>query len=59
MEKGATTSSQYCFWDMDGVTGWMDVFGFKKIWHMHRMGNVVQQVEMEDQVGVGAFTTTG
>jgi hypothetical protein len=44
---------------MDGVTGWMDVFGFKKIWHMHRMGNVVQQVEMEDQVGVGAFTTTG
>jgi ribosomal protein S19E (S16A) len=35
------------------------VFGFKKIWHMHRMGNIVQQVEMEDQVGVGAFTTTG
>jgi hypothetical protein len=29
--------------------GWVDVFGFKKIWRMRRMANIVQQIEMEDQ----------
>jgi hypothetical protein len=31
-----------------GLCGWVDVFGLKKIWHMHGMTNVVQWIEMED-----------
>jgi hypothetical protein len=35
--------------------GQMDVFGFKKIWHMRRMANIAQQVEMEDQSWSGGI----
>lgn len=32
-----------------GLCGWVDVFGFKKVWHLCGVANVAQQIEMEDQ----------
>jgi len=32
-----------------GLCGWVDVFGFKNVWHLCGVADVAQQVEMEYQ----------